>query len=84
MGEFELTFIGKEPNGGDYHFDVLLDGKKITQMRHDYRGDCYEVKLLSGNWVECDRIIEFGSDKPHRLSEKGIMQLNELLTGAPS
>jgi hypothetical protein len=82
MQAYAVTHIGRE-NGepfSNYIFDVRVDGCKVAELSHDYRGDAHWMRLPNGPWIELPRrIIEGGGPQPLTLSSAGVEAVANLI-----
>lgn len=82
MQAYAVTHAGRE-NGepfSNYVFDVTIDGRKVAELSHDYRGDAHWMRLPNGPWIELpERIIEGGGPQPLTLSSAGVETVANLI-----
>lgn len=65
----------------NYIFDVSVDGRKVAELSHDYRGDAHWIRLPNGPWIELSaRIIEGGGPQPLTLSAAGVEAVTRLIS----
>lgn len=82
MHAYVVTHAGREneESFSNYLFDVTIDGRKVAELGHDYRGDAHWMRLPEGPWIELpERIIEGGGSQPLALSSAGVAALTNLI-----
>jgi len=81
MSRYTVAHAGRENNEpfSCYLYEVFRDGRKVAELRHDYRGDEHWLRLLGGSWVTLpERILEGGGPHPLALSKSGTRALDQM------
>ena len=82
MSRFTITHAGRDGSEqfSNYLFDVFLNGHKVAELSHDYRGDEQWMRLPGGPWISlAERMIEGGGPRPLTLSSAGKQALQNLI-----
>lgn len=83
MGRFTVSHAGRDGVGSfsPYLFDVFLNGLKVAELGHDYRGDEHWMRLPGGDWIELpERVINGGGPGlPLALSAAGQKAIEGLI-----
>ena len=82
MSEFKISHAGRESAEpfSNYLFDVLVNGRKVAELSHDFRGDEHWMRLPGGKWIELPgRVIEGGGPLPLSLSAAGESAMKSLI-----
>ena len=77
-----LDAPGEREPFGDYNYDVFLDGKKVAEISHDYRGDDLAI-YVAGQRVDLAwSSFRGGGPEPVELGDYAVGKLDEILAGA--
>ena len=70
---------GEREPFGDYLYDVFLDGRKVAEISHDYRGDDLAI-YVAGQRVDLDwSSFRGGGPEPVVLGDYAVRKLDEIL-----
>ena len=70
---------GEREPFGDYEYEIFLDGEKVAQFSHDFRGE-EPVLQTAGAWRYCIA-LKGGGGEPLEVTEEGARALDEMLGG---
>lgn len=75
MNTFEIIHRGRADHGG-YLYEVRKNGRRVAEVRHNHRGEEFEIRVSSlGDWEPCEPIIDGGGPEPLRLTYDGAALL---------
>ena len=81
MATFTVVHAGRESAEpfSNYVFDVLVDGQRVAELGHDYRGDEHWIREPGGEWKALPgRVLAGGGPEPLELSLEGVRAVQAL------
>jgi hypothetical protein len=83
LSQYSVNPLPRARRFDPYRFAILHDGRRVAEIRHDARGEDFQIRT-SGEWKPCARIFSGGGRLPLRLTPAGVQFLDRLLGAGAS